>query len=408
MMAPVSVCGLVLLVLCHDGGCVSSLVPLFMLLIDNFDFDRKKRQEVQSIKNMDDSVRNTHRQTVGQMAHETVDEYHNRRYSELKNCPHPTPKDILDADQDPTAALVKFYMKSNLDPRHDPPLALQNNRLVLFGLNIMKWASWSDSVIQVLRSMDTFSRILQEGQELRAAARCIWNLQRCQHHENDTDSLRIDDLTKDKFESELKMYYERIKAWCYIVISNVESMDSEQSGNTCEHGTVGSDDEGDESMHRDTEYIDEDSMSNLIVGHAEFQQYIVKCVFAVQNTSETIVAYQPSILDDTAQSYWIDVELAHGFERTVHLFQTSLALEVDEEENDTMEAEDIEIHKYALDKVMKAAAARRLKIGDKVTSTSEYQHVLHVREQVRIEQNVVLPGDPCCETHLLITGLCSA
>ena len=373
--------------------------------------DRQKRQEAQSMRNMDCSVRNTDKQTVGRMEGETMDQYHNRRYFELQNCPHPTPKDILDGEQDPTAALVKFYMKSKLDARHDPPQALQNNQLVLFGFNIMKWSTWSDTVIQVLRSMDTFSRMLVEGQELRAAGKCMLTLQRCQQHENDSDSSHIDHLTRDKFESEVQMYNERIKSWSQIVVSNVDGSSSEQSGdrcvqgmhmnqsgNGCGAGEVRNDDEEDEGMYRDTDEIDEETMSNFIMGHAEFQKYVATCVLAIESTSVEVLGYQPSILEDSPQSYWVDVELAHGFEQTIHIFQTALCADV-AEKNDRMEVEEIEIHKYALDTVMRATAARRLRVGEKVTCTAEYQHVLHVREQVSIEQGVVLPGDPCDEPH---------
>ena len=139
-------------------------------------YQNKKKQRQQA-KNHDKALRNLaisnrtyKKQAPTRREDETQEQYCSRRLQELKHCSNPQPVDVQDFEKSPAAALVAFYMKSRLPPRHEPPACLTEDVLMVHDANVFDCKEWADSDIEIFQAFKTLSTIAQEGKWLQTAA----------------------------------------------------------------------------------------------------------------------------------------------------------------------------------------------------------------------------------------------
>ena len=138
---------------------------------------KNKKQQRQQAKNHDKALRNLaisnrtyKKQAPTRREDETQEQYCSRRLQELKHCSNPQPVDVQDFEKSPAAALVAFYMKSRLPPRHEPPACLTEDVLMVHDANVFDCKEWADSDIEIFQAFKTLSTIAQEGKWLQTAA----------------------------------------------------------------------------------------------------------------------------------------------------------------------------------------------------------------------------------------------
>ena len=117
------------------------------------------------------------KQTPSRAAYETAEQYCQRRFEELKTNPNPQLSDVVDYENNPAAALVVWYLKSNLATRHEPPACFTTDIFMLHQSNLYDFDRWSDTDLNVIRVYNVLASLVAQAKWLRIAAECRHALQ---------------------------------------------------------------------------------------------------------------------------------------------------------------------------------------------------------------------------------------
>ena len=117
------------------------------------------------------------KQTPSRAAYETAEQYCQRRFEELKVNPNPQLSDVVDYENNPAAALVVWYLKSNLATRHEPPACFTTDIFMLLQSNLYDFDRWSDTDLNVIRVYNVLASLVAQAKWLRIAAECRHALQ---------------------------------------------------------------------------------------------------------------------------------------------------------------------------------------------------------------------------------------
>ena len=135
---------------------------------------RQERQKAQKQSQASHSLANVSRSWQAQASsrgeEETQEQYCDRRWQELSRCSNPELSDLQDYEQCPAAAVVLWYKQANLRTRHEPPACVTEDVIMLHGLNLMEFDSWTDSDMKILQACKTFNTIVHDAHWLQVAA----------------------------------------------------------------------------------------------------------------------------------------------------------------------------------------------------------------------------------------------
>ena len=142
---------------------------------------RASKQGVQKHSKTDEHLvmqqRSWKKQTPSRAAYETAEQYCQRRFEELKTNPNPQLSDVVDYENNPAAALVVWYLKSNLATRHEPPACFTTDIFMLLQSNLYDFDRWSDTDLNVIRVYNVLASLVAQAKWLRIAAECRHALQ---------------------------------------------------------------------------------------------------------------------------------------------------------------------------------------------------------------------------------------
>ena len=142
---------------------------------------RASKQAVQKHSKTDEHLvmqqRSWKKQTPSRAAYETAEQYCQRRFEELKTNPNPQLSDVVDYENNPAAALVVWYLKSNLATRHEPPACFTTDIFMLHQSNLYDFDRWSDTDLNVIRVYNVLASLVAQAKWLRIAAECRHALQ---------------------------------------------------------------------------------------------------------------------------------------------------------------------------------------------------------------------------------------
>ena len=135
---------------------------------------RQERQKAQKQSQASHSLANVSRSWQAEASsrgeEETQEQYCDRRWQELSRCSNPELSDLQDDEQCPAAAVVLWYKQANLRTRHEPPACVTEDVIMLHGLNLMEFDSWTDSDMKILQACKTFNTIVHDAHWLQVAA----------------------------------------------------------------------------------------------------------------------------------------------------------------------------------------------------------------------------------------------